>query len=225
MVAPIGLIAQEERMEEPVRVLMVGQSRATVDAVRAAAVKRPPMEVFGPVAASDAREAVASERPSVVVVRTISSERVSVLSDIRGVDARVRVLVEGADVGLASLVLAAGGCGVLPLDSDADLMCEAILRARAGELVVDDGEMRSIIEELGRARDRRSEGWFLTGREEEVLSAIAEGLGTDEVALRLGISQATVQSHVKNVLAKFGVHSKVEAMRLAWREGLLAVPA
>jgi DNA-binding NarL/FixJ family response regulator len=212
-------------MEEVVRVLMVGHSRSTVDALRVAAVRRPAMEVLGPVAVSEAQAALAAERPSVVVVRARSSERVRVLSEIRGVDARVRVLIEGTDVGLASLVLSAGGCGVLSLDCDPDLMCEAILRARAGELVVDEGEMRSIIEELGRARVSRPEGWFLTAREEQVLAAIAEGFGTDEVAFRLGISQTTVQSHVKNVLAKFGVHSKMEAVRLAWREGLLAVPA
>jgi DNA-binding CsgD family transcriptional regulator len=35
----------------------------------------------------------------------------------------------------------------------------------------------------------------------------------------------TVQSHVKNVLAKLGVHSKVEAVRLAWRFGAIAMPA
>jgi len=47
---------------------------------------------------------------------------------------------------------------------------------------------------------------------------------TSEVAERLGISAMTVQSHVKNVLAKLGVHSKVEAVRIAWRCGAVAVP-
>ena len=46
-----------------------------------------------------------------------------------------------------------------------------------------------------------------------------------EIAALLGISPMTVQSHVKNVLAKLGVHSKVEAVRLAWRFGAIAMPA
>jgi len=58
-----------------------------------------------------------------------------------------------------------------------------------------------------------------------VLRLIAEGVGTSEVARALGIAPATVQSHVKNLLAKLGVHSKVEAARVAWRVGIAGVPA
>ena len=41
-----------------------------------------------------------------------------------------------------------------------------------------------------------------------------------DVAEAFGISPLTVQSHVKSILAKLGVHSKVEAVRIAWRHGL-----
>ncbi len=44
-----------------------------------------------------------------------------------------------------------------------------------------------------------------------------------EIAGSLGIRPMTVQSHVKNILAKLGVHSKVEAVTLAWRFGLGSV--
>ncbi len=53
---------------------------------------------------------------------------------------------------------------------------------------------------------------------------LAGGASTADVAEAFGISPLTVQSHVKNVLAKLGVHSKVEAVRLAWRHGLAATP-
>ena len=58
-----------------------------------------------------------------------------------------------------------------------------------------------------------------------MLRLIAEGVGTSELARALGIAPATVQSHVKNLLAKLGVHSKVEAARVAWRVGIAGVPA
>jgi DNA-binding CsgD family transcriptional regulator len=65
----------------------------------------------------------------------------------------------------------------------------------------------------------------LTARELEVLRLLANGSTTGEIARLLQISPMTVQSHVKNVLAKLGVHSKVEAVRLAWRAGTIATPA
>jgi DNA-binding CsgD family transcriptional regulator len=58
-----------------------------------------------------------------------------------------------------------------------------------------------------------------------VLRLLANGSTTGEIARLLEISPMTVQSHVKNVLAKLGVHSKVEAVRLAWRAGTIATPA
>ena len=63
----------------------------------------------------------------------------------------------------------------------------------------------------------------LTARETEILRAMAAGDATGEIAKTLGISSLTVQSHVKNILAKLGVHSKIEAVTMAWRNGLATV--
>jgi two-component system nitrate/nitrite response regulator NarL len=60
----------------------------------------------------------------------------------------------------------------------------------------------------------------LTARETEILQALAAGDSTPAIAERLGISPLTVQSHVKSILSKLGVHSKIEAVTLAWRHGL-----
>jgi PAS domain S-box-containing protein len=61
----------------------------------------------------------------------------------------------------------------------------------------------------------------LTPREWEVLCQMAEGRGTKEIATELGIASATVRTHVQNLLAKLGVHSRLEAIALAVREGWL----
>jgi DNA-binding NarL/FixJ family response regulator len=60
----------------------------------------------------------------------------------------------------------------------------------------------------------------LTGREREVLAALAQGVTMSGIAIELGISRATVQTHVKNILGKLEVHSQVEAVGAAWRAGL-----
>lgn len=60
----------------------------------------------------------------------------------------------------------------------------------------------------------------LTPRELEILSAMTAGSSTNDIATDLDISRLTVQSHVKSILVKLGVHSKVEAVVLGLRHGL-----
>ena len=59
----------------------------------------------------------------------------------------------------------------------------------------------------------------LTPREAEVLFHLAAGLRNKEVARNLGLSLATVRNHVHNILVKLGVHSKLEAVSLSFRNG------
>lgn len=59
----------------------------------------------------------------------------------------------------------------------------------------------------------------LTAREREILRQVASGLQNKEIAQALGISLATVRNHVHNILDKLGVHSKLEAVCLAFRSG------
>jgi DNA-binding CsgD family transcriptional regulator len=59
----------------------------------------------------------------------------------------------------------------------------------------------------------------LSRREHDVLEWMAQGLQNKEIAQRLEISLATVRNHVHNLLEKLGVHSKLEAISLAYRKG------
>jgi DNA-binding NarL/FixJ family response regulator len=61
----------------------------------------------------------------------------------------------------------------------------------------------------------------LTEREREVLALLAEGLSNAAIAERLVVSVHTVRNHVANLSAKLGAHSKLEALAIAVREGLL----
>ena len=63
----------------------------------------------------------------------------------------------------------------------------------------------------------------LTLRETNVLQALADGLSTARVGEELGISRFTVQSHVKSILAKLGVHSKIEAVSMGLRHGVVSI--
>jgi PAS domain S-box-containing protein len=61
----------------------------------------------------------------------------------------------------------------------------------------------------------------LTPREIEVLRLLAAGVGTDDIARRLSLSRSTVRNHVQNILPKLDVHTRVEAVVLALKSGLV----
>ena len=61
----------------------------------------------------------------------------------------------------------------------------------------------------------------LTPREREVLSRIAEGQSTRQMALEMNIATSTLRTYVKNLLSKLGTHSRLQAAAIASREGLL----
>jgi DNA-binding NarL/FixJ family response regulator len=63
----------------------------------------------------------------------------------------------------------------------------------------------------------------LTRRQREVLSLIAEGLSTPEIAERLFISRNTARNHVRQVLERLGAHSKLAAVTTAVRQGLVEI--
>ena len=106
-------------------------------------------------------------------------------------------------------------------------VADTLRRAAAGELILPDSHLASLVELVRAAHLERGDGnriSTLTRREHEVLALLADGRTTLEVSQALSISVMTVQCHVKNVLSKLGVHSKVEAIRFAWRSGALAMP-
>jgi DNA-binding NarL/FixJ family response regulator len=86
------------------------------------------------------------------------------------------------------------------------------LLARVGRAVA-----RSTPSEESKAREVTR----LTPREREVLSLLAEGLGTQAISDRLYISPKTVSTHVQRILAKLSLHSRAEAVAFAYREDLV----
>jgi PAS domain S-box-containing protein len=65
----------------------------------------------------------------------------------------------------------------------------------------------------------------LTPRQEQVLRLLAEGRDTEAIASELGVALETARNHIRAVLARLGVHSRLEAVLAAWRQGLLDVRA
>jgi DNA-binding NarL/FixJ family response regulator len=208
-------------------VLVVDDRLGLAQGLLLALRRRPSVRIFGPVRdETEALEAIEDEPVDLVLVALDRRDErgVAIVSAVRST-ADVRVMAATGHVAspLVELALAAGACGVLPVERQPAHLLDAFRRALAGELVLPVAELPTLVDRLWQARAKRTEHALLstlTAREREILCALAEGATTAEIATELGISPATVQTHVKNVLCKLGVHSKVEAVGTAWRAGL-----
>lgn len=132
------------------------------------------------------------------------------------------VLLTG--VGSDDILVAAieAGCSGYLEKTDAFAeLARAVRLAATGEIVLPDGQLARILPRLTRGPDTRRRPGDLTVREREVLTLIAEGLGNKAIAVRLGLRLNTVRNHVQRLLLKLDAHSKLEAVALASRQGLL----
>jgi DNA-binding NarL/FixJ family response regulator len=142
-------------------------------------------------------------------------------------DTQVVVITAFQDADTVAKAVQAGACGFLPKTRTADEVAGVIRRAAAGELVMPAGSMDAVMKSLEASQRNRTQGEKLlsqlSNREVLILQAIAEGRSTGEIASQLYISRFTVQTHIRNILAKLDVHSKLEAVLLALRHGLIQV--
>jgi two-component system nitrate/nitrite response regulator NarL len=106
--------------------------------------------------------------------------------------------------------LRAGVRGYLLKDMDPDDIVDSIRRALRGELVVAPAMATKLTHLLG-ARPGREEERALTERELEILGYIAQGMSNKGIAKALDISHDTVKVHVRHILAKLNLSSRVEA--------------
>ncbi len=104
----------------------------------------------------------------------------------------------------------AGVRGYLLKDMDPDDVVDSIRRAVRGELVVAPAMATKLTHLLG-TQGGREEGRALTERELEILGYIAQGMSNKSIAKELNISHDTVKLHVRHILAKLNLSSRVEA--------------
>ncbi len=213
---------------DDIRVLVVDEGGALAETLARTLPRMTNIRVLGPVA--DPLEAAARFDEGAVDIAIVDLDRagsggVHTVGAIRDASDRARVLVitdEESPAVLAS-ALGAGACGVVPRRLSTDELARGLRRAVAGELVIPERDLHRVVGRLRRGGPDVSDEArvaSLTARETEVLRSLVGGRSTPEIASEFGITRLTVQSHVKSILAKLGVHSKVEAVTLAWRLGL-----
>ncbi len=120
-----------------------------------------------------------------------------------------------------------GASGYLLKDASIDEVAQAIRVVAEGQSLISPSMAVKLIDEFKQmSRTDRSSVPTprLTDRELEVLRLVAKGMNNREVAKQLFISENTVKNHVRNILDKLQLHSRMEAVMYAVRERLLDLP-
>jgi DNA-binding NarL/FixJ family response regulator len=119
----------------------------------------------------------------------------------------------------------AGAAAVLHKSAGADEVLDAIRRLHAGERLVSQQEVMEAVRLMSRERreqrDTERAIGRLTPRERELIQILAEGLADKEIAARLHLTVGTVRRHLASIFEKLGVQSRLQALIVAARHGLV----
>jgi DNA-binding NarL/FixJ family response regulator len=218
---------QTETVERPtaaVRVLIVDDHEMFASSLAMAISHEDDIDVVGTAQTlAGARNMVATLTPDVVLLdhRLPDGLGVGAIGELKELapEAKIVVLTAVAEDSMLVAATEAGCAGFVLKTSPLDELVAAVRTAAAGEMLVSTALLARLLSRLRHERDAPDS--VLTAREREILQLIAEGLTNAAISARLFISVNTVRNHVQNVLAKLGVHSKLEALSVAIRDGLI----
>jgi DNA-binding NarL/FixJ family response regulator len=172
---------------------------------------------------AQARQMIPTVQPDVVLLdhRLPDGDGVSAIPGLRDLrpDMGIVVLTASAADHVLMAAIEAGASGFLSKTRSIDEVTAAVRSAAAGESVISPEMLARLLPRFQRnGTPGRAD---LTEREREVLSLVAEGLSNAAIAGRLVVSVHTVRNHIASLSAKLGAHSKLEALSIAVRQGLL----
>jgi DNA-binding NarL/FixJ family response regulator len=211
----------------PARVLVVDDHRVFAEAIALALSGQPNLEVVGSAHSAAAGLAMAEElRPDLVVmdVRLGDGDGVALTAELTRLNPLIRVVVLTgfADRGLMQRVAAAGASAILPKDGELTEMLQALRAVRRGRFLVHPALLC-----LVDGPDDPSESSIpaLSQGEHDTLRLLAAGFDATAIARELDLPLPTAKLHVKELLAKLGAETHLEAVIVAMHNGLLRDPA
>jgi DNA-binding NarL/FixJ family response regulator len=225
--APTGLVV------EPIRVLVVDDHALFRRGLQMVLEQEPDIDVVGE--ASDGSEAVqkaADTLPDIVLMDVRMPKRggIDACTSIHETVPSARIIMltisdEEADLYDA---IKAGAMGYLLKEISIEEVASAIRAVHGGQSLISPSMASKLLNEFAsmikKTDDRQQVPTpRLTDREMEVLKLVAKGLNNRDIAKELFISENTVKNHIRNILEKLQLHSRMEAVVYAVREKLLEI--
>ena len=204
---------------QPITCLIADDHEVVREGLRLALSRAPHIRVVGEAADGEAAVVLAERRrPDVVVmdVRMGGMDGFAATTQIRKVapDVAVLLFTAHAERNMMSRGREAGARGYMLKEAPQATIVRAIDRLARGEDFVDPALAPALI---GSEREG-----LLTAREREILQLLADGMSNADVAKKLFISQETVKSHVRHILAKLEADTRTQAVAIALRESIIA---
>jgi len=217
-----------ESKDNPIRVLIVDDHAIIRKGVKAVLDLVPDIDLVGE--AENGKLAIKMDldlHPDVILMDLMMPEMdgISCIREIKTQrpDARILVLTNFAGEDMIFPAIKAGAVGYHLKDSSPEALEEAIRQVHEGESFLHPLIAKKLLEELHSPSEDQETYEILTKRELEVLNLIAHGLENREIAKQLVVSEATVRTHVSNILGKLHLASRTQAALYALKEGLASL--
>jgi len=203
---------------DEISVLIVDDHEVVREGLRLSLLRSPNIRVVGE--APDGETAIAlseRRRPNVVIMdlRMPGMDGIEATEEIRKrvPDTAVIVFTAYSERALLARSLETGARGYILKEAPHETLLRAIEKVATGEGYVDPALMPAFLS--GKDDDT------LTAREREILQLLADGMSNADVATKLFISQETVKSHVRHILAKLEADTRTQAVAIALREAII----
>ncbi|HXZ98879.1 MAG TPA: response regulator transcription factor [Candidatus Binatia bacterium] len=211
----------------PIRVFVVDDHRMFSQAVAAALDEESDMLVVESVGSlEEARRRLEVIEVDVILLdqRLPDGQGTHAAAELRAIrpNARVVLVTAAAEASVLSEALAAGCVGFVTKGDSIEELAAAVRAAATGATAVSPSMLGRLTGGNGRGSPLAEP---LTPRETAVLLFLADGLSNEEISRRLFISIHTLRNHIQSIISKLGAHSKLEAVSIAIREGLITAPS
>jgi NarL family two-component system response regulator LiaR len=215
-------------MSELIRVFVTDDHSIVRKGIKATLELVPDMVLIGEAAnGRQALERMSTLKPDVVLMDLVMPE-------MDGIEAIQQIKAQQPDIGILVLTTFAGEDKIFPAikagasgyqlkDSDPEQLVAAIRQVYHGESALHPIIARKVLQELSRPVEGPATPDPLTPRELEVLKLVAKGMENPEIAGQLVISEATVRTHVSNIMSKLHLASRTQVALYALREGLASL--
>lgn len=207
-----------------VSLVVIDDHDLIVDALERAMRGHPTLRVVGRAGTLDGgRRVVAEQQPDIIVldVRLPDGSGIEAIPSFRELvpEVQIVVLTGFAEPALLARALEAGCAGFVSKGNRFDELIDAVEAVAAGQVRVPSDLLGGLVSHL-RPRGEQI-GEDLTARERQILEMLAAGRSTTDMVGELVVSVHTVRNHVRNVLQKLHASSRLEAVAVATRLGLV----